>query len=63
MLTRWPGQVVLCVTSAVASGEIGKAGPVITGDVARVVIVRASPGYADSPGHPGTGTVVWDLRP
>ena len=40
------------------SSHITKAGRVISGDTAEVVLVATNPGYAGDPGHPGTGTVV-----
>lgn len=42
----------------VVSTHITKSGPVISGDVAEVVLVQVDPGYQPDPGHPGTGTVI-----
>lgn len=47
--------------AVIVSGKIAMAGSAITGDVTHVVIVRTNPGYASDPGHPGTGTIIWDL--
>jgi hypothetical protein len=35
-----------------------KTGAVISGDTISIVIVKTNAGYANNPGHPGTGTVV-----
>lgn len=40
------------------STDVTKDGPVISGDIAKVVTVRVNPGYEPNPGHPGTGVVV-----
>jgi hypothetical protein len=48
--------------AVIVSSDITKAGSAITGDVVHIVIVHTEPGYASDPGHPGTGTVVWDLN-
>jgi hypothetical protein len=42
----------------IASSDITKDGPVISGDIAKLVTVRVDSGYAPNPGHPGTGVVV-----
>ena len=42
----------------VVTGSVSKSGSEVTGDVARIVVVRTDAGYAPNPGHPGTGTVV-----
>jgi hypothetical protein len=47
--------------AVIVSSMITKTGPAITGNIVHVVIVRTNPGYASDPGHPGTGTIVWDL--
>jgi hypothetical protein len=44
--------------AVIASSTITKSGAAITGDTAKVVIVRTNPGYGPSPGQIGTGTVV-----
>jgi hypothetical protein len=46
------------VISVVVSSHIDKSGPVISGDTAMVATVAVDPGYADNPGHPGTGTII-----
>lgn len=47
--------------AVIVSSMITKTGPAITGDITHVVIVHTDPGYASDPGHPGTGTIIWDL--
>jgi len=44
--------------AVIVSSSIQKNGSVISGDVKKIIIVRTNPGYAPSPDHPGTGTVV-----
>ena len=44
--------------AVIVSSSIQKNGPVISGDVKKLVIVRTNPGYAPTPDHPGTGQVV-----
>jgi hypothetical protein len=36
---------------------ITKSGPIISGDIPKMVIVHTDPGYEPNPGHAGTGTV------
>ena len=43
---------VLVSTSAKASGST------ISGNITKIVVIKTDPGYAPSPGHPGTGTYV-----
>ncbi len=42
----------------IVASSIVKSGSMITGNAARIVIVKTNPGYAANPGHAGTGTVV-----
>lgn len=42
----------------VVSTRITKSGPVISGDTAELAWVLPNPGYADDPGHAGTGKVM-----
>ena len=42
----------------VVSGEVGKSGSTIGGDVKRIVVVKTDPGYKAAPGGSGTGQVV-----
>ena len=42
----------------IVSSHITKSGPTISGDVVAIVVVKTDPGYAPSPGHLGTGTIV-----
>jgi streptogramin lyase len=44
--------------AVVVSSSVDKSGSTITGDIARIVIVKTDPGYAPDPGGTGTGTVV-----
>ena len=42
----------------VVSSTISKAGSAIAGNTPHLVVVKTNGGYAPSPGHPGTGTVI-----
>ena len=42
----------------VVSSSVTKKGSSIAGDTVEIVVVKVNPGYAPSPGHPGTGTIV-----
>jgi len=42
----------------VVTTSVTKAGPITSGNVARIVVVQTAAGYGPSPGHPGTGTVI-----
>ncbi len=42
----------------IVSTQVTKDGPVISGDIQEIVLVRVDPGYGPDPGHPGTGTIV-----
>jgi hypothetical protein len=44
--------------AVIVSSSVQKSGPVITGDVKRIIIVRTNPGYGPAPGHRGSGQVV-----
>jgi len=52
-----PGSVPAYL-AVVVSSTVSQSDATISGDVKKIVIVRTDPGYAPSPGHPGTGTVV-----
>jgi hypothetical protein len=42
----------------VVTSTVTQSGDVVSGDTANVALVQVDAGYADNPGHPGTGTVV-----
>ena len=42
----------------IVSAHVTQKGPVISGDIVHIVLVRTNAGYAPNPGHPGTGTIV-----
>ena len=52
-----PSSVPAYITVLVSS-SITKSGPVISGNIPKMVIVKTDPGYAANPGHAGTGIVV-----
>ena len=41
-----------------AGVSINKSGATISGNISKIVIIKANPGYSSAPGHTGTGTVV-----
>jgi hypothetical protein len=44
--------------SVIVTSSAAKSGPVISGPIVHIVVVKTNPGYAPNPGHAGTGTVV-----
>jgi M6 family metalloprotease-like protein len=40
------------------AGSVSKSGSTISGNTTKIVVVRTNPGYADNPGHAGTGSIV-----
>ena len=53
-----PPKTVPSMMAVIVSSHITKRGPVISGDIVHIVMVRTNPGYGPNPGHPGTGTIV-----
>jgi hypothetical protein len=53
-----PPSSVPSYMAVVVSSSITKSGSTISGDIQQVVIVQTNGGYANDPGHAGTGTVV-----
>lgn len=47
--------------AVIVSSNVTKSGRQISGDVKHIVIVKTNPGYAPDPGHPGTGTEVFQV--
>jgi hypothetical protein len=56
-----PPTTVPSVMAVIVSSHITKRGPVISGDIVHIVLVRTNAGYGPNPGHPGTGTIVGQL--
>jgi hypothetical protein len=52
-----PTSVPAYMAVVVASKE-SKSGSTISGDVKKIVVVKTASGYANDPGHAGTGTIV-----
>jgi hypothetical protein len=44
--------------AVIVSSSVSQTGPVISGNVVHMVVVKTNPGYAGNPGHAGTGAVV-----
>jgi hypothetical protein len=53
-----PPPSVPMLMGVIVSSRVTQSGSIISGDIKQVVIVRNDPGYAPSPGHPGTGTEI-----
>ena len=47
--------------AVIVSSRITKQGPIISGNIVHIVLVRTNAGYGPNPGHPGTGTIVATL--
>jgi hypothetical protein len=47
----------------IVSTAVNKSGPMISGNVFKIVVVTTDPGYKGNPGHHGTGTVVANYCP
>ena len=52
-----PPESVPSDITVIVSSLVTKSGPIISGDVPKMVIVHTDPGYEPNPGHEGTGTV------
>lgn len=53
-----PAGMVPSYTAMLVTSSVTKTNKTVSGTKPKIVIVRVNPGYAPSPGHPGTGTVV-----
>jgi hypothetical protein len=49
--------------AVVVASSASQAGPVVSGNVAEIVVVYTGPGYGLNPGHEGNGTVLYTLCP
>ena len=47
--------------AVVVTSKVTKSGRTISGNIAKIVIVKTNPGYQPDSSHPGTGTVVATL--
>jgi Big-like domain-containing protein len=56
-----PPRTVPGTMAVIVSSHITKKGPVISGDIVHIVLVRTNPGYGPNPGHRGTGTILAQL--
>ena len=56
-----PPKAVPSVMAVIVSSHITKRGPVISGDIVHIVLVRTNPGYGPNPGHRGTGTIIGQI--
>lgn len=56
-----PPQTVPALMAVIVSNHITKRGPVISGNIVHIVLVRTNPGYGPNPGHPGTGTIIGQI--
>jgi uncharacterized repeat protein (TIGR01451 family) len=53
-----PPSTIPTYMGVVAASAVTKSGSTISGDVKRIVVVKADPGYGPSPGHEGTAKVI-----
>lgn len=53
-----PASDVPSYMGVVVTSSVDKTGSDITGDYTHIVVVKVDPGYAPTPDHPGTGTIV-----
>ena len=53
-----PPKTVPGMMAVIVASYITKNGPVISGNIVHIVLVRTNPGYGPNPGHVGTGTIV-----
>jgi hypothetical protein len=53
-----PPSTVPSYMGVIVATNARKAGNAITGNYLKIVVVKTNPGYAPSPGHEGTGTIV-----
>jgi Bacterial Ig-like domain (group 1) len=53
-----PPKTVPAMMAVIVSSHITKRGPVISGDIVHIVLVRTNADYGPNPGHPGTGTII-----
>lgn len=53
-----PPATIPQLMSVIVSSSVTKNGPVISGNVEKIIIVETEPGYGSSPGHRGYGRVV-----
>jgi hypothetical protein len=44
--------------AVIVASSVSQSGSTIAGNTPHLVVVQTNPGYAPSPGHPGTGTVI-----
>jgi hypothetical protein len=58
-----PAAAVPAFTAILVTDGVTKSGSVISGTKPMIVIVQVNPGYAPSPGHPGTAVVLGPLCP
>jgi len=56
-----PPSTVPGLMAVIVTAHVTKRGPVISGDIVHIVLVRTNPGYGPNPGHPGTGAIVATL--
>jgi hypothetical protein len=56
-----PPASVPAYMAVVVPNKVTQSGITISGNIAKIVIVKTNPGYQPDPSHPGTGTVVATL--
>jgi hypothetical protein len=53
-----PPETVPEFMGVIVSSEVTRTGPVIRGNIEKIIVVRVEPGYGPAPGHRGYGEVV-----
>ena len=53
-----PPTTIPSYMAVIVASNVTKSGSTISGNIVSIVIVKTNPGYANDPGHPGTGTIV-----
>ncbi len=56
-----PPSSVSGLMAVIVTAHVTKRGPVLSGDIVHIVLVRTNPGYGPNPGHVGTGSIVTTL--
>ena len=53
-----PPDTVPDILDVIVSSQVTKSGPIISGNIEKIIRIQTLPGYQGNPGHPGRGTVI-----
>ena len=56
-----PPATVPTLMGVIVSSHITQKGPIISGDILHIVLVRTDPGYGPNPGHAGSGLIIGQI--